>query len=110
MGAEILLDSGIRDWVLLPLCLITFLVGLLQQYATRFSDSGTPATEEEVTSAAALRRSQFLRSFRVWLFPESFKTQRDVLAHPERGTLVRIAKEKKASNPGGLAQMEKMMM
>lgn len=34
MTAEILLDPSIRDWVLIPLALITLFLGLARHYAT----------------------------------------------------------------------------
>lgn len=108
--SDILLDSEIRDWVLLPLCLITFLVGILQNLAIKIAASNTPATEEDVVGGSAVQRSVMLRTSRAWLFPESFKSHAEQLANPTTGLLPRLAKEKSGGGGGGLADMEKMMM
>jgi predicted Abi (CAAX) family protease len=52
MPAELVLDPQIRDWVLIPIVVVMFLVGVLRHFATKLvkSEPKTDATQIEFRS------------------------------------------------------------
>lgn len=48
-GPELLLDSSIRVWVVLPIVFITFLVGVLRHYVTKLIQSDKKVELEQVS-------------------------------------------------------------
>lgn len=59
-GPELLLDSNIRLWVVLPIVIITFFVGMIRHYVSILLQSDKKLTQEQVSDRLApslLRRS-----------------------------------------------------
>lgn len=48
-GPELLLDSSIRMWVVLPIVFITFFVGILRHYVTQLLHSDKKIELEQVS-------------------------------------------------------------
>ena len=62
-GPELLLDSNIRLWVVLPIVIITFFVGMIRHYVSILLQSDKKLTQEQVSDRSApspLRRSHSL--------------------------------------------------
>ncbi|KAG7219288.1 hypothetical protein INR49_019184 [Caranx melampygus] len=58
---ELLLDSNIRLWVVLPIVFITFLVGVIRHYVSILLQSDKKLTLEQVSDSQVLIRSRILR-------------------------------------------------
>lgn len=48
-GPELLLDSNIRLWVVLPIVIITFFVGMIRHYVSILLQSDKKLTQEQVS-------------------------------------------------------------
>lgn len=48
-GPELLLDSSIRMWVVLPIVFITFFVGIIRHYVTQLLHSDKKVDLEQVS-------------------------------------------------------------
>lgn len=57
-GPELLLDSSIRLWVVLPIVFITFLVGIIRHYVTQLLHSDKKVDLEQVSDRWAPLTSQ----------------------------------------------------
>lgn len=70
---EILLDSAIRDWVMIPIILVMLLVGLLRNSLTRhFNTSSTEAGKpDDIMATQILLRTSRLRTNADFLPPKS---------------------------------------
>lgn len=55
-GPELLLDSNIRLWVVLPIVIITFFVGMIRHYVSILLQSDKKLTQEQVSDRSALSR------------------------------------------------------
>lgn len=53
-GPELLLDSNIRLWVVLPIVIITFFVGMIRHYVSILLQSDKKLTQEQVSDRSAL--------------------------------------------------------
>ena len=60
-GPELLLDSNIRLWVVLPIVIITFFVGMIRHYVSILLQSDKKLTQEQVSDSQVLIRSRVLR-------------------------------------------------
>ncbi|KAL7985930.1 hypothetical protein Chor_011096 [Crotalus horridus] len=58
---ELLLDSNIRLWVVLPIVFITFFVGMIRHYVSILLQSDKKLTQEQVSDSQVLIRSRVLR-------------------------------------------------
>lgn len=52
-GPELLLDSNIRLWVVLPIVIITFFVGMIRHYVSILLQSDKKLTQEQVSDRSA---------------------------------------------------------
>lgn len=48
-GPELLLDSSIRMWVVLPIVFVTFFVGVIRHYVTQLLNSDKKVNLEQVS-------------------------------------------------------------
>lgn len=55
-GPELLLDSNIRLWVVLPIVIITFFVGMIRHYVSILLQSDKKLTQEQVSDRSAPSR------------------------------------------------------
>lgn len=53
-GPELLLDSNIRLWVVLPIVIITFFVGMIRHYVSILLQSDKKLTQEQVSDRSVL--------------------------------------------------------
>ncbi|RXM95656.1 ER membrane protein complex subunit 3 [Acipenser ruthenus] len=69
---ELLLDSNIRLWVILPIVFITFLVGVIRHYVSILLQSDKKLTLEQVSDSQVLIRSRILRENGKYIPKQSF--------------------------------------
>ena len=53
VGPELLLDSNIHLWVVLPIVIITFFVGMIRHYVSILLQSDKKLTQEQVSDRSA---------------------------------------------------------
>lgn len=58
-GPELLLDSSIRLWVVLPIVFITFFVGIIRHYVTQLLHSDKKVDLEQISDRWAHQESLF---------------------------------------------------
>lgn len=112
LADELLLDSGIRNWVLIPLCLITFLVGLLRHYLIVIAQqTDNQQSEFDLRANGILTRSRWLRGNGTLLLPSRFKYHVKTLSEPGSGLLFQIAQKKKLQHrrSGSMGPMDALM-
>ncbi|PWN97540.1 transmembrane protein [Tilletiopsis washingtonensis] len=112
----LLLDSAIRDWVLLPILLVMVFVGLLRHYVTQLITSvPKPQAPAALREQRIMTRAQTTRMNSWYLSPAAYAARRDWLADKlGSGEYVQPVPEKKPDegpvNPlSDPAQMEGMM-
>lgn len=83
MANDLFIDRAVRDWVFVPLTIFIILMKLIMQYvhvmmtaAPPGGQGATPKPLSEVREAAAVARSQRLRTWGTWLPGSSFRMRR----------------------------------
>lgn len=84
---ELLLDSSIRDWVLIPIIVVVFLSGMLRVILSHLMDSKQDPEKDDVVVTQAVMRSQKLRQNYSILPEHSFKLRRSFFCKPVTGFL-----------------------
>ncbi|ELK34356.1 Transmembrane protein 111 [Myotis davidii] len=84
-GPELLLDSNIRLWVVLPIVIITFFVGMIRHYVSILLQSDKKLTQEQVSDSQVLIRSRVLRENGKYIPKQSFLTRKYYFNNPEDG-------------------------
>merc|ERR1719272_1278412 len=94
----IVLDPQIRDWVLIPIVTVMFLVGVLRDRVTRLLRSEQKGKVENVQQASVLAKSKMLRMHSGFIPEESFRMRKKFLIdkHLSQG---------KEKNPADALQM-----
>jgi len=87
MGDDLLLDPAIRIWVIVPIVLITFLVGVIRHHASTLLTSSKKAEVEKVRQAHILMRCRFLRDHGKYIPEESFNMRKYYFNDAETGIL-----------------------
>ncbi|CAG9329163.1 unnamed protein product [Blepharisma stoltei] len=84
---ELLLDSSIRDWVLIPIIVVVLLSGMLRVMLSHLMDPKKDPEKDDVVVTQAVMRSQKLRQ-NYSIVPESaFKIRRSFFCKPQTGFL-----------------------
>ncbi|XP_072343941.1 ER membrane protein complex subunit 3-like isoform X3 [Scyliorhinus torazame] len=85
-GAELLLlDSSIRLWVVLPIVLISFSVGLIRHYLSRLLQGERAMRLEQLSDSQILGRSRSLREHGKYLPRQSFIMRKHFFNNAETG-------------------------
>jgi len=85
--ADIELDSQIRDWVLIPIVLVMFIVGILRHYATKLV-KGTPKVDpKQVVMSNLILRSEWLKRSNHLLPESSFLSRKTYFGDKTNGVL-----------------------
>ncbi|XP_029140250.1 ER membrane protein complex subunit 3 [Protobothrops mucrosquamatus] len=82
---ELLLDSNIRLWVVLPIVFITFFVGMIRHYVSILLQSDKKLTQEQVSDSQVLIRSRVLRENGKYIPKQSFLTRKYYFNNPDDG-------------------------
>lgn len=104
---ELLLDPAIRDWVLIPICIIMFLMGLLRNNVTKMLRSETPAKRDQVKLNNQLMRSRRLRANGHFIPHSAFGTRKNAFLEKDKGMLMQ---KHEAPNPMTMMQDPSVMM
>ncbi|TKC38860.1 hypothetical protein EI555_006601 [Monodon monoceros] len=84
-GPELLLDSNICLWVVLPIVIITFFMGMICHYMSILLQSDKKLTQEQVSNSQVLIRSRVLRENGKYIPKQSFLTRKYYFNNPEDG-------------------------
>ncbi|CAL8279362.1 unnamed protein product [Boreogadus saida] len=97
--AELLLDSSIRVWVVLPIVFITFFVGVLRHYVSQLLHSDKKVELEQVSDSQVLLRSRILRENGKYIPRQSFAMRKFYFNDTETGFFKTVKRKVVAKNP-----------
>lgn len=98
-AVELLLDSSIRLWVVLPIVFITFFVGLIRHYVTQLLHSDKKVELEAVSDSQILIRSRVLRENGRYIPKQSFVMRKHYFNDAETGFFKKTKRKVAAKNP-----------
>lgn len=78
-GGQLVLDPQIRDWVLIPIVVVMFLVGVLRDRVTRLLRTEMKPKVENIRNTQILNRARFLRMHSGFIPEERFLARKKVL-------------------------------
>jgi len=103
----LVLDPAIRDWVLIPIVVIMFLVGILRNNVMKMMRKTSPPNREQVQHNNQLLRARRLRANSVYIPASAFAARK----HYFVGSDTAILKQKmEAPNPMSMMQDPNQMM
>ena len=85
---ELLLDPAIRNWVLIPIVIIMFLMGLLRNNVTKMMRKDTVPKREQIKINNQLMRCRRLRANGHYLPPNAFHARKGFFCEKEKGVLM----------------------
>ncbi|XP_074500914.1 ER membrane protein complex subunit 3-like [Sebastes fasciatus] len=98
-GPELLLDSSIRMWVVLPIVFITFFVGIIRHYVTQLLHSDKKVDLEQVSDSQVLLRSRILRENGKYIPRQSFAMRKHYFNDAETGFFKTVKRKVVPKNP-----------
>eukprot|EP00298_Acanthocystis_sp_HF-20_P004533 c14865_g1_i2.p1 GENE.c14865_g1_i2~~c14865_g1_i2.p1 ORF type:complete len:248 (+),score=80.07 c14865_g1_i2:25-768(+) len=107
---ELVLDPCIRDWVLIPIVLVMFFVGLLRHYITLLVKGEPKPDGEALLFRQIMTRSEWLKRNGNEIPEEAFLMRKQYFCEKEKGTLVQGKKTEAVSplqDPNMMAEMMK---
>uniref|UniRef100_A0A3B5MM94 ER membrane protein complex subunit 3 n=1 Tax=Xiphophorus couchianus TaxID=32473 RepID=A0A3B5MM94_9TELE len=107
-GPELLLDSSIRMWVVLPIVFITFFVGVLRHYVSQLLSSDRKLDLEQVSDQVLLR-SRVLRENGKYIPRQSFFMRKHYFNDAETGFFKRVKRKVVPKNPMTTSMLTDMM-
>ncbi|KAI3357879.1 hypothetical protein L3Q82_016269, partial [Scortum barcoo] len=96
---ELLLDSSIRMWVVLPIVFITFFVGIIRHYVTQLLHSDKKVDLEQVSDSQVLLRSRILRENGKYIPRQSFAMRKHYFNNAETGFFKKVKRKVVPKNP-----------
>ncbi|CAN2389213.1 ER membrane protein complex subunit [Pristimantis euphronides] len=96
---ELLLDSSIRLWVVLPIVFITFLSGLLRHHVTRLLQGEKKTELEPLSDSQVLIRSRILRENGKYIPRQSFLVRKFYFNDAETGFFKKTKRKVVQRNP-----------
>ena len=104
---ELMLDPAIRDWVLIPIVIIMFLMGILRNNVTKVLRKDVPPKPEQVLQNNQLMRARRLRANATFIPHAAFAGRRHYFCDKGSGILMQ---KMEALNPMAAMQDPNMMM
>lgn len=98
-GPELLLDSSIRFWVVLPIVFITFFVGVIRHYITQLLHSDKKVELEQVSDSQVLIRSRTLRENGKYIPRQSFIMRKHYFNDSDTGFFKKTKRKVIPKNP-----------
>ncbi|KAL6005965.1 hypothetical protein ACLOJK_040010 [Asimina triloba] len=97
MAADLVLDTAIRDWVLIPLSLVMVLIGVLRYFVSKLMRSSQlppdpKIIKEGLSPSQVIIRARNLRAAANFIPPRSFRARRVYYCNEENG-LLHVPKE-----------------
>ncbi|XP_068104788.1 ER membrane protein complex subunit 3-like [Hyperolius riggenbachi] len=96
---ELLLDSSIRLWVVLPIVFITFFSGLLRHHVTRLLQGEKKTELEPLSDSQVLIRSRVLRENGKYITRQSFLMRKCYFNDAETGFFKKTKRKVTPKNP-----------
>ena len=105
--SELMLDPAIRDWVLIPLVLIMFLIGILRNNVTKMMRKESPPNITQVQQNNQLMRARRTRANAAYIPHASFTARKHYFCSKDGGVLTQ---KFDAPNPMAAMQDPNVMM
>jgi len=101
---ELLLDPRIRNWVLLPIMIVTFLVQALRHYVTEYMKLSSAQSQQETDPRKIYEKQLLLRARRLrtnanCIHSQAFRSRKGLFLNAESGLLTVESNKKKAEDP-----------
>lgn len=88
MAEDLVLDTAIRDWVLIPLSVVMVLIGILRNFVSKLMRSSSqPPDLKLLKEGQVIVRARNLRSAANYIPPKSFRARRIYFSNEENGLL-----------------------
>jgi len=87
MAEDLLLDPAIRIWVIVPIVMITFLVGVIRHHVSILLTTAKKADLEQIKQSHVLMRSRVLRDHGKYIPLESYLMRKNFFNNEETGVL-----------------------
>jgi len=104
---ELVLDPSIRDWVLIPIVVIMFLMGVLRNNVTKMLRKDTPPNRTQVMQNNQLMRARRLRANAQYIPQSAFLARKKFFCQKDDGILMQ---KMDAPNPMSMMQDPNVMM
>ncbi|ESQ55113.1 hypothetical protein EUTSA_v10026090mg [Eutrema salsugineum] len=97
MAEDLVLDTAIRDWVLIPLSVVMVLIGILRYFVSKLMRSSPTPDAKMVKEGQVVIRARNLKAGANFIPPKSFRARRFYFSNEENG-LLHVPKDQ-AQNP-----------
>uniref|UniRef100_A0A9I9DNU4 ER membrane protein complex subunit 3 n=1 Tax=Cucumis melo TaxID=3656 RepID=A0A9I9DNU4_CUCME len=87
MAEDLVLDTAIRDWVLIPLSVVMVLIGVLRYFVSKLMRSSPVPDAKVVREGQIVLRARNLRSAANFIPHKSFRSRRVYYGNEENGLL-----------------------
>lgn len=87
MAEDLVLDTAIRDWVLIPLSVVMVLIGILRYFVSKIMRTFQTPDGKIVKEGQVIIRARNLRSSADFIPPKSFRARRVYYSNEENGIL-----------------------
>lgn len=87
MANDLVLDTAIRDWVLVPLSLVMVLIGVLRHFVAKLMRSSSTPDVKAVKEGQVVMRARYLRAAGNFIPAKSFRARRTYYNNEEDGLL-----------------------
>jgi hypothetical protein len=98
---DLVLDPSIRDWVLIPIFIIMFLMGILRNNVTKMMRTTEQTKRETVQHNNQLMRARRLRANAGWVPASAFAARKHFFLEKDKGMLMQ---KHEAPNPMSMMQ------
>ncbi|KAL1201705.1 hypothetical protein V5N11_006246 [Cardamine amara subsp. amara] len=98
MAEDLVLDTAIRDWVLIPLSVVMVLIGILRYFVSKLMRSSPTPDAKMVKEGQVVIRARNLKIGANFIPPKSFRARRFYFSNEENG-LLHVPKDQAAQNP-----------
>lgn len=113
---EIVLDTRIRDWVLLPIFIIMVFFTMLREIGGRLMNASPKGELKAAQETARIQRAQMVRQQSSWISEASFQRRRAFYTDKDKGVFLdpTVTKQEKdplaaMSDPAMMMQQQKSM-
>ncbi|KAB5518959.1 hypothetical protein DKX38_023278 [Salix brachista] len=87
MAEDLVLDTAIRDWVLIPLTIVMILIGILRYFVSKLMQSQQTPDAKVVKEGQVVVRARNLRAGANFIPAKSFRARRAYFSNEENGLL-----------------------
>ncbi|XP_072963933.1 uncharacterized protein [Typha angustifolia] len=87
MAEDLVLDTAIRDWVLVPLSVVMVLIGLLRYFVSKLMRSAQPPDAKVIKEGQVILRARSLRAGASFISAKAFRARRIYFTNEENGLL-----------------------